>query len=146
MFAEMVFSRCFDKVNSDAQNIVAIKISSSPVVKVNAVNFSRKKFPISNRIADKITILLSFSFRKVSARIAAKINMVLCIKDEDAPDVSCKPLKNSRNGIEPPKRPTKESCSHCFGFSFTIFLYCVVNKIIDSRKIATKVFFANVKM
>jgi len=108
-FGSIFFSKCFENVNSAAQKSVAIRISSSPLVKVSAVNFSKSKFPVSSNIAAMNSALFNFSFRKVIARIATKTNIILCINAPVAPDVNVSPLKKSRKGIDPPKRPTSAS-------------------------------------
>jgi len=120
MFPERFFSKCFDNVNSTAQNRVAARINSSPVVNVNEFSFRSKKFPNNSRIAAMKIVLFSFSFKNVKANRATKINIVLCMKDPDAPDVSCNPLKNSRNGIEPPNNPIKDRFSQSFFFNCLI--------------------------
>jgi len=146
MLGAMFFSKCFDRVNSAAQNRVAVRIKSSPSEKLNVVRFRSRKFPVSKRIAAMNSGLVSFSLSRVKARIATKINIVLCINAPVAPVVNVSPLKKSRNGIDPPKRPTKDSCAHCFCFNCFSFLYSNAKIIIEKRKIATRVFFAKVKM
>ncbi len=109
MFGSMFFSRCFDNVNSAAQKIVAIRISSSPVVNVSAVSFSSSRFPVRSKIAAMNSALFNFSFSNVTAKIATKTNIILCINAPVAPEVSVSPLKNSKKGIDPPKSPTSDS-------------------------------------
>lgn len=77
MFGSIFFNKCFDNVNSAAQNSVAIRISSSPVVKVSAVSFSSSRFPVSNSIPAMNSVLFSFSLSRVIARIATKTNIIL---------------------------------------------------------------------
>ena len=90
--------------------------------------------------------MFSFSFRKVNANIATKINIVLCMKEPEAPEVSCNPLKNNKKGIEPPNNPIKERLSQSFFDNCFIFLNCVAKIIIESKKSATIMFFENVNM
>ncbi len=88
MFAETFLSKCFDKVNSAAQKRVAVKINISPVVKEKVFNFKSKKLPNNNKMAAINIVLFNFSLRKVNAKIATKMNMVLWINAPEAPEVN----------------------------------------------------------
>ena len=93
-----------------------------------------------------MTFLFNFSFKKITANTVTNKNIVLCIKDADAPEVNCKPLKNNMNGIEPPTRPIKTNFNQSFFLSKLNSLNRVVKNNRENKNRATVMFFANVNI
>ena len=60
--------------------------------------------------------------------------------------VNCSPLKKSKKGMLPPKRPIKDKFIQFFLFNFLKSLNSLKNKIIAITKMLTKRFFANVNI
>ena len=143
-FGSIVFRARFEMMLSALQNNVAIRTNAVPILNSNDVSLRSRKFPISNSAAGIIIFLLNFSFRKITARIATKMNIVLWMNAPMEPLLNCNPLKNSTNGIDPPTNPIVNSWSHSFLFSFLRLFSSLNPKIIPSKNNATMLFFRNV--
>jgi hypothetical protein len=70
----------------------------------------------------------------------------LWIKAEVAPEVNCKPLKNNKNGIEPPTNPIIINFNQSFAFKFISDLNSFKNIIIANRNMAATIFLEKVKI
>lgn len=102
---ETSFSMCLLNIISALQSSAAKKVNSSPVDTEMPDNFSNKKFPTSSVAAPVTIFQFIFSFRNSSAPSVTQRIMVLCMNAPLAPVPMLSPLKNNRNGIEPPTRP-----------------------------------------
>ena len=109
---ESSFRTCFDIIVSKDHNKTAERIKISAKPKLNDLVISNNKLPANNNTAAIMKLLFNFSFNKRTAKIETKINMDLWINDEDALAEIESPLKNNRNGIEPPNKPIAISLNH----------------------------------
>lgn len=139
------FNVCFDMIVSKLHNKTAAKIKNSPKPKLKDLVISNNKLPVKSKIAANTKLILGFSFNNKKAKIETKINMDLWINEEEALAEIDNPLKKSKNGIEPPKKPIATSLNHCFLARFFTTLNSFSKIMAEKRNKTTKTFFEKVK-
>lgn len=140
------FSAFFEMIVSVDHNNTAININTSGTPKPRFVNLSKNRFPANNNIAATINPLFSFSFKKNIARTLTKINIDLCNSAAVELGLIDNPLKNSKNGIDPPKNPIAINFNHCLLFN-VLKVFASLNKInSENKNNTTNMFFDQVKI